>query len=330
MDNKLKLENLYKRLFVKLEKVDIKYSFISIKHLIDIKNEIDKLYAKGMFDECFFEERMQYFDYNIPSELPEGQTIIITAIKQPKLKVSFQLNGRKYNTIVPPTYSYLTDNMAFNVISNIIRSDNYKLIGANLPAKLLSVCGGLTKYGKNNITYIPLWGSFFRLRIFISDLPCILDHWQEFETMEECKHCKACLIKCPTHALVQDRFLIHAERCMTFMNEKSDNFPNWIKSEWNNALIGCMICQDICPLNKRNKNWIEEGENFFEEETNMLLYGVKKEKLPLKTQRKLKRLYLYDDYKVLKRNLQALIDIQNENCITSGQLSALKLKAECL
>jgi len=310
MEDTLEIEKLYKRLFNKMDIMNIKYSFISIRHIEDIKNVINEIYSKGMFDEGFFEERLMNFDYEITTKLPNAKTIIITAIKQPKLKVSFNLNGKTYNAIVPPTYSYLTDNLAFNIISDVI-GNNYKLMSAILPSKLLSVCSGLTKYGKNNITYIPTWGSYFRLRIFISDIPDLFDHWQNFEIMEECKHCKACLIKCPTNAIVQDRFLIHAERCMTFFNEKTEDFPNWVKPEWNNALIGCMICQDICPLNKQNKKWIEEGESFSEEETTMLLNGEIKEKLSLKMQIKLKRLYLFDDYKVLKRNLQVLINNQN-------------------
>ena len=47
--------------------------------------------------------------------------------------------------------------------------------------------------------------------------------------------------KCPTKAIRQDRFLISAEQCLTFFNEKPDDFPEWVNPVWHNCLIGCMI-----------------------------------------------------------------------------------------
>jgi len=95
---------------------------------------------------------------------------------------------------------------------------------------------------------------------------------------------------------------------LTFFNEKSGDFPEWVDPSWHNCLIGCMICQDICPVNKDHTNWIVEGGKFLEEETLIILKGVLKDKLPLDTIEKLKKLYMLNNYNLLQRNLRVLIN----------------------
>ena len=145
------------------------------------------------------------------------------------------------------------------------------------------------------------------MKAFYSDIPSIEDNWQEVRMMECCNKCVACINKCPTGTIRQDRFLVSAEKCLTFFNEKSDNFPGWVNPAWHNCLIGCMRCQDVCPANKDYDKYIVPGGEFSEEETLMILKGVSKDKLPLETIEKLKKLCLLDEYNLLQRNLEVLI-----------------------
>ena len=131
--------------------------------------------------------------------------------------------------------------------------------------------------------------------------------------MELCSTCTACLNTCPTGAIQKDRFLIQAEQCLTFFNEKGGAFPDWIDPAWHNCLIGCMICQDTCPANKDHTAWIIEGEEFSEEETLLILEGASKDTLPRLTIDKLKRLYMSDDYDLLQRNLGVLMNKSSNN-----------------
>jgi epoxyqueuosine reductase len=135
-------------------------------------------------------------------------------------------------------------------------------------------------------------------------MPCEEDSWQEATMMKNCEECELCLRACPTGAIPSDRFLLHAERCITYHNEKKGTvpFPKWMEVSWHNCIIGCMRCQRACPQNKKVIQWTEEEEEFSEEETTLILKDVPHDKLPTATLRKLEHLSLVDYHDSLARN----------------------------
>jgi len=148
-------------------------------------------------------------------------------------------------------------------------------------------------------------GSFLQLVAIYSDMPCEEDSWQEAAMMQTCEACELCRRACPTGAIPSDRFLLRAERCITYHNEKRGDvpFPNWMDVSWHNCLEGCMRCQRACPLNKQFLGWIGEEAVFSEKETVLLLEGESRDKLPRETIRKLELLDILDDLNILPRNL---------------------------
>jgi len=123
--------------------------------------------------------------------------------------------------------------------------------------------------------------------------------------MKNCEECELCRRACPTGAIPSDRFLLRAERCITYHNEKKGDvpFPNWMDASWHNCIQGCMRCQKVCPLNRQFLRWIGEEEEFSEEETALLLVGVSRDRLPEETLRKQKHLSMVDYFDSLPRNL---------------------------
>ena len=152
-------------------------------------------------------------------------------------------------------------------------------------------------------------GSFMRLTAVYSDMPCEEDQWQEARMMERCESCDLCRKACPTGAISPDRFLLRAERCLTYHNEKKGSipFPNWIKPSWHNCIVGCLTCQRDCPENKPYLHMVGESEEFDEEETRLILRGTPREQVPDMTMRKLRLLSLTDYCDELPRNLSVLL-----------------------
>jgi len=291
----------------KLEEGGYRGTVLSIEHVAQLKYEIEECLSQKKIDAGLYEKYLNYFKFDVAASLPRIRSIIITAAPQPQRKVTFHFNEQTYSVIIPPTYYADTDNQIRNMLQNILDSNDYQLHTAALPLKLLAVCSGMAEYGKNNIAYVEGLGSFVRLRAFLSDMPTGRGEWLEPRVMKECDRCKACLNECPTRAIVPDRFLIHAERCVTFLNEGIEDFPEWIDPAWHNSLVGCMKCQLVCPVNKRFAKWVEDGEAFNEAETELILNGVPLDRIPPETTHKLNRCYMLEYLDVLPRNLRALL-----------------------
>jgi epoxyqueuosine reductase len=291
----------------KLEGKGYRGAMLPVEHVAQLKHEIEERLSQKEIDAALYERYLTYFKFDVTASLPGVCSIIITAAPQPQRKVTFHFNRQPYSVIIPPTYYADTDDQIKDIIENVLNVDGYQLHRAALPLKLLAVYCGMAKYGKNNISYIEGLGSFVRLRAYLSDMPTDRGDWLEPQVMEECDNCKACLKGCPTRAIVPDRFLIHAERCLTFLNEGSERFPEWIDPAWHNSLVGCMKCQLVCPVNKRFIKWVEEGETFSEAETELILSGAPLDRLPPETADKLNRSYMVEYLDVLPRNLRALL-----------------------
>ena len=284
---------------------------VSIRHLPELREEIMERKDKGLFNEDFFRERLTFFSFQAPDIMPNARSIIIVAVPSAQTPVKFKWSGKSIDLILPPTYRGFNRNIQ-NIdeyLSKLLAADGYGVVPARLPQKLLTVRSGLAEYGRNNITYISGLGSFFQPTIFYSDLPVEDDIWSEPRRMARCQSCKACLLKCPTGAIAEDRFLLHAERCLVFHNERAAThpFPSWIDTTVHNSFMGCMICQQYCPEDKPFLDWFEGDEEFSEEETALLLGGVARDQISKEMYQKLDRLEVLDDLDKFPRNLGVFI-----------------------
>lgn len=311
------MNKIIKDLQGKLTAAGLASSVVSVTRLAEVKRKLETLLDKRFLDSDLYDEIISryglFWNFEPPASLPTAKSVIITAAQQPKVSLKFRFSGKAYFAIIPPTYISDTDQEAANVMLPYLNQHGYKSCNALVPVKLLAVRSGLAQYGRNNITYIAGWGSYYRLRAFFSDIPCTEDGWHEPVAMERCSTCTACVKKCPTGAISRERFLVNAGACLTFFNEVSDAFPDWIDPAWHNCLIGCMICQDVCPANKEQTSWVMPGGEFSEEETMMILDGVMKNRLPATTTAKLQKVEMLDSYDILARNLRLLIDKEQKS-----------------
>ncbi|MDX1708306.1 MAG: 4Fe-4S double cluster binding domain-containing protein [Desulfobacterales bacterium] len=289
----------------------IRTKIVSIEHVMDLESEIMSLYQKKLLDSDLYDAYLASFDFACHKRLKGAQSLIVATIPQPQVKVIFSRKDKTYPVVVPPAYCFAIDNEVADFLKADLEPLGYHLRKVRLPDKLLAVRSGLAQYGKNNITYVKGMGSFHRPVVFISDFPCQTDSWGEATVLDNCENCSACLKACPTKAIGSGRFQLHAERCLTFFNESSRDFPDWLSPAWHNSLVGCMICQKVCPANKDIVKWIEDGATFDNEETDLILKGASERELSVETIEKLRKSGIMDYSTVLGRNLKALIQQQN-------------------
>jgi epoxyqueuosine reductase len=304
----MKLKKLDERLHESLENQGYRGQCVSVDRIDELRIEIEAKHNEGLLDVELYNAYLATFDFKILEKFPEAKSLIIVTAPQPQVRVTFKWNGKSFPCVIPPSYSLTTDQQLKVCLEDILKPEGYHLEKKRLPEKLIAVHSGLAWYGKNNITYVPGMGSFHRLAAFVTDLPCLEDNWGILKTLKSCDRCTACMDACPTGAIVSDRFLVHADRCITFLNERRPEFPQWLDPAWHNCLVGCMYCQKVCPMNQKLQNWIEDRATFSEEETSYLLKSLSPDEIPNRTREKLEKLGMMEYIDVLGRNFKALIE----------------------
>jgi epoxyqueuosine reductase len=291
-----------------LENVGIRARFASVTVLKSVRDDIQKLLSDGALDRQVYNESLSIFACAIPSTFSDAKSFIVAAVPSPPVKVVFNHQGRPFETLVPPTYADSKE-VDDKVLATMKRCDpNARFERAYLPVKTLASRTGVILYGRNNIGYVPERGSYHRLTSFLTDIEVEETIWREKEMLPACKTCRMCLDACPNHVILEDRFLIRAERCLTYLNEKpSDSpLPEWVRKDAHNALIGCMICQRVCPYDKNALMDIKEGVTFSEQETSLLLGDLTDESVGAMVDEKLGKVGL--DRSIFPRNLKVLME----------------------
>ena len=278
-------KNILKEVYRRLEEKGFKAKMVSIEHVSELRQDIDEK----------------------PEQLPNAASVIVVAAPQPKALIHIEWNGKRYPIVVPPTYSYATDKQAREILEAALTVSGHHVAKARLPFKLLAVHSGLAQYGTNNISYVEGMGSFYRLAAFYTDLPLLEDNWGEMRAMERCEKCSACIQVCPSGAITKERFLIRGERCLTFHNERDVEFPGWLDPDWHNALVGCLHCQRVCPVDKDVFQRVEDKGVMSGEDANRLMSGASRDELSGDGIQLIEQLGLMEYYDRLGRNLKMLM-----------------------
>lgn len=278
--------------------------------LRSVNKELEQRKTRREIDPNFFEENLSFIRNSNASEMNHSSSLIIVAVPRPAHIVSFEFDEKIIEMILPPTY------VDYRSLFEHIRQDLEKHVFAeqaqittlSAPLKALASLLGIVSYGKNNITYIPEFGSYFQLAGFLVNTPFSKTEFAEKngkQALPECANCKACIKACPRGVISQDRFLIHAEKCYTLYSESASPIPFEIQPPSPNCIIGCMKCQVVCRVNKGRLKYKNTGVSFSSEETHAILdSNLMNPKLSEAIETKFSTLGLSESVKIFFRNFR--------------------------
>lgn len=117
-------------------------------------------------DANFYSENLNFFRYEDSAEsIADVRSVVVVGIPRPAHRLMFELEAGQLEVTLPPTYVRYAD--LFKEVRDNLTSAIPELHGhldiLVAPLKSVACRLGLVTYGRNNLTYIPEWGSYFQL-----------------------------------------------------------------------------------------------------------------------------------------------------------------------
>jgi epoxyqueuosine reductase len=158
-------------------------------------------------------------------------------------KIAQYAYGEDYHTVIKQKL--------FEMVSDLqqqIGAFDYRVFTDSAPVmeRAWATKSGLGWIGKNTQLINKKNGSFFFIAEIISDLTLLPDH----PTTDHCGTCTRCIDACPTQALTPHG--IDGSKCISYftIELKAETIPNTLKTQFDNWIFGCDVCQNVCPWNK--------------------------------------------------------------------------------
>jgi epoxyqueuosine reductase len=184
--------------------------------------------------------------------LPNAKSVISLAINyytneeytdDPSLgKISRYAWGKDYHLVIWEKLEKLETKL--NELDPSFKSISYVDTGPVMD-KAWAVKAGLGWLGKHTNVINKEFGSW----IFLATI--ITNYEFDYSTPipDFCGSCTACIDACPSGAIVAE-YVLDANRCISYLTiENKGDIPDNFRNMFDNWLLGCDICQDVCPWN---------------------------------------------------------------------------------
>ena len=155
---------------------------------------------------------------------------------------------RPYADGIPVSGNYPSSNAAYHASNKLmqeLRKVGVRIERAYVPIRELLTRSGIGTPLKNGLTYIEGFGTRYAVQTLAVDLPEPSFTPTQPPAPVRCATCHACEHICPSGAIDHDGY--HFEQCArAYMG--GDPMEDWVMSAMS-CMLGCELCQKICPYN---------------------------------------------------------------------------------
>ena len=263
------------------EEKNRRFAVSGLDVLETVRRKLEKRRDDGQIDTDFFQENLGEISRRGDFGVDKPESLIVVSAPRPAHMISIKIGERDVDVVIPPTY-YRYRAFFDEILEELkgVLGEATGIAVLKVPLKSLSAHLGLTLYGRNNVTYVPGFGSYHQLCGYVVGGEA--GRWlrealgspaaQAGEgSLERCATCRACVKACPTGAVRADRFLISADKCYTLFSEKSGPIQKKTRLPKSACLFGCLECQVVCPENLGRPRLESTGISFTADETEALL-----------------------------------------------------------
>jgi epoxyqueuosine reductase len=235
-----------------------KIGIVRAEPLIQEETHLREWLEKDFHGEMLWMQREPEKRANPKLLFPEAKSIVVVALNyftpseheedSSKGKVSRYAWGDDYHDVLKEKLREL-----FAFIKSIDESAEAKICVDTAPImdKAWAVRAGLGWIGKHSNLITKEFGSW----VFIGEILLNLELEYDTEIVEDhCGTCTACLVACPTQAIVKP-YAVDSRKCLSYVTIelRAPDFPEQFVKDMNGWLYGCDICQDVCPWNRFEK-----------------------------------------------------------------------------
>lgn len=133
-------------------------------------------------------------------------------------------------------------------IAERLREEGFQAVSnAQIAIKPLLVKAGIGCAGRNTLIAVEGLGSRFHAQVILTDAEIERSRITPIADGNMCLYCRSCADACPTGAISLEGRL-DADRCLRARGE-GEVVPEALRGLYKNRLLGCEICQDVCPRN---------------------------------------------------------------------------------
>ena len=147
---------------------------------------------------------------------------------------------------------YLASNQTYRAMKRL--ADDFRAQGAlvddsqRVPAKRFAAMAGFGAQGRNTLLCSQQWGTCLTLQTLVSDVEPAISALAPPSVDETCGGCRRCVEACPTGAL-DGQGGLNPEKCLRAWQFSGKVMPEFLRKKNGMRLLGCEICQRVCPKN---------------------------------------------------------------------------------